>query len=233
MEYSWSNPSWKRMEAKSKQEYYHSKLAIDIYNFHHGGSNGVRNNHTNGNFTPKRHNGVEIKLFSLVFIENRYQFYFLNSLGTLTEKKQFIEFNSNSCAIPRVDECHHNIANYVSYVLGIEEKRRNMEKELDNFLKDLSISLFLNLSLMCYEVSLVELEFFFESYLSHVSVYGDLCAISFGGDLFLVVSYTSTCLSSHAFLENSLLHSGFMFDPSCHDFGVMNNASIESIAIDF
>ncbi|KAI5675997.1 hypothetical protein M9H77_06947 [Catharanthus roseus] len=109
----------------------------------------------------------EIKLFSLVLMENGYQFYFLNSLGTLIEKKQFIEFNSNSCAIPRVDEGHLNIANYISYVLGIEEKGRNVEKELDNFLKDLPISLSLNPSLICYEVSLVGLEFFLESYLSH------------------------------------------------------------------
>ncbi|KAI5675842.1 hypothetical protein M9H77_06792 [Catharanthus roseus] len=31
-----------------------------------------------------------------------------------------------------VDECHFNIANYVSYVLGIEDKGWNMEKELSN-----------------------------------------------------------------------------------------------------
>ncbi|KAI5680975.1 hypothetical protein M9H77_02202 [Catharanthus roseus] len=51
----------------------------------------------------------EIKLFSLVFMENGYQFYFLNSLGTLLEKKQFIEFNYISCAIPRVDKYHYNL----------------------------------------------------------------------------------------------------------------------------
>ncbi|KAI5681288.1 hypothetical protein M9H77_02515 [Catharanthus roseus] len=47
---------------------------------------------------------------------------FSASLGTLLEKKQFIELNSISCAIPRVDEYYFNIANYVSYVLGIEDK---------------------------------------------------------------------------------------------------------------
>ncbi|KAI5668307.1 hypothetical protein M9H77_18160 [Catharanthus roseus] len=141
-------------------------------------------------------------LFSLVFMKNGYQFYFLNSLGTLLEKKHFIEFNSISCAIPRVDECHFNTSNYVFYVPGIEDKGRNMEKELSNFLKDLPISLSLYPSLTCYEVSLVELELFLESYLSHVSIYGDFCAISFGGGLFLVISYPSTCLSSHVFLED-------------------------------
>ncbi|KAI5681843.1 hypothetical protein M9H77_03071 [Catharanthus roseus] len=36
----------------------------------------------------------------------------------------------------KVDECHFNIANYVSYVLRIEDKARNMERELGKFLKD-------------------------------------------------------------------------------------------------
>ncbi|KAI5667895.1 hypothetical protein M9H77_17748 [Catharanthus roseus] len=51
------------MEAKSKQENYQSKLARDMNNFHHGGGNGVNayggNNHGNGSFTSKRHNGVD------------------------------------------------------------------------------------------------------------------------------------------------------------------------------
>ncbi|KAI5658034.1 hypothetical protein M9H77_26827 [Catharanthus roseus] len=58
MEYNWSNPSWKWMEAKSKQEDYQSKLARDMHNFHHGGGNECNayggNYHGNGNFTPKK-----------------------------------------------------------------------------------------------------------------------------------------------------------------------------------
>ncbi|KAI5681990.1 hypothetical protein M9H77_03218 [Catharanthus roseus] len=100
----------------------------------------------------------DIKLFSLVFMENGYQFYFLKSLGTLLEKKYLIEFNSNSCAIPRVDECHFNIV------------IMNMEKELGNFLKDLPIGLSLIPSLMCYEISFMQLKLFLESYFSHVSI---------------------------------------------------------------
>ncbi|KAI5677016.1 hypothetical protein M9H77_07966 [Catharanthus roseus] len=57
MAYNWSNPSWKRMEEKSKD--HQSKLARDMHNFHHGGDNGFNdyggNNHGNGNFTPRRH----------------------------------------------------------------------------------------------------------------------------------------------------------------------------------
>ncbi|KAI5653966.1 hypothetical protein M9H77_31153 [Catharanthus roseus] len=49
----------------------------------------------------------------------------------------------------------------------IEDKGRNMEKELGNFLEDLPISRSLNPSLMWHEISFVELELFLESYLSH------------------------------------------------------------------
>ncbi|KAI5673855.1 hypothetical protein M9H77_14219 [Catharanthus roseus] len=185
------------MEIKSKQEDHQSKFARDMRNFYLGGGNGSnvydRNNHENGDFTPKRHNGVnfeysskeedrklayksvktinifssnyylsfeiyfkEIKLFSLVFMENGYQFYFLNSLGTLIEKKQFVEINSNCCAILRLDEYQFNIPNFVSCVLEIEDKERNMEKELGAILEELSISCSLIPSLMCYEELLLK-----------------------------------------------------------------------------
>ncbi|KAI5667199.1 hypothetical protein M9H77_17052 [Catharanthus roseus] len=72
-------------------------------------------------------------------------------------------------------------------------------RELGTILEELPISLSLIMSLMYYEVSLVEIKLFLESYLSH----------------------------------DSLLHSGSMFDPSCHDFRFRNNASIESIVVDF
>ncbi|KAI5650223.1 hypothetical protein M9H77_36228 [Catharanthus roseus] len=93
-----------------------------------------------------------------------------------------------------------------NYRKGIEDKGRNMEKELGAILEELPINLSLNPSLMCYE-----------SYLSHVSIIGDICAISVGDGLFLVIPH------------DSLSHSGSMFDPFSYDFGVMNNASIESI----
>ncbi|KAI5676543.1 hypothetical protein M9H77_07493 [Catharanthus roseus] len=53
----------------------------------------------------------------------------------------------------------------------------------------------------------------------HVSIYGDFCAISFGGDVFLVVPYVSKCLSSHVSLEDPLMSSGIKFDHSCYGFG--------------
>ncbi|KAI5649625.1 hypothetical protein M9H77_35630 [Catharanthus roseus] len=99
---------------------------------------------------------LKIHLFSLVFMENGYQFYFLNSIGTLPEKKHFIEFNSISCAIPKVDEYHFNIANYASCVLGAEDKGRNLERELGAILEELPISLSLKPSLMCYEEILLK-----------------------------------------------------------------------------
>ncbi|KAI5662713.1 hypothetical protein M9H77_22036 [Catharanthus roseus] len=86
----------------------------------------------------------EIKFFSLVFVEHGDHFTFLNSLRTYLERSYFIEFNANSCAIPRVDDHDFKIANCVSYVLGVED-RRSMEKEIGPILEDLSISLSLNL----------------------------------------------------------------------------------------
>ncbi|KAI5682745.1 hypothetical protein M9H77_03973 [Catharanthus roseus] len=68
----------------------------------------------------------EIKLFSLVFMENEYQFYFLNSRGTLLEKKQFIR---------------------------VEDQGRSMEEDLGTILEDLSISLSLNPSFSFHEAS--------------------------------------------------------------------------------
>ncbi|KAI5677510.1 hypothetical protein M9H77_08460 [Catharanthus roseus] len=109
--------------------------------------------------------------------------------------------------------------------VGVEDNEKNLEKELGNYLKDLAINLSLSPSLICSEVSLVELELFLESCLFHVSIYGDLCAIYFCDGLFLVVPCVSKCLSSHTSFEESLLNSGAKFDPSCNDFGLLNNAS--------
>lgn len=119
--------------------------------------------------------------FSLIFIEHGDHFTFLNSLVTYFERRYFIEFNSISCAIPRVDDYDFSIANCVSCVLGVED-RRSMEKDLGRILEDLSISLFLSSSL-CYEVSLEELKSLLDSYTFQVSLIGDMCIIAFGGNL--------------------------------------------------
>ncbi|KAI5649396.1 hypothetical protein M9H77_35401 [Catharanthus roseus] len=71
---------------------------------------------------------------------------------------------------------------------------------------------------MCYEVSFVKLKLFLESYLSYVSIIGDVCAISFGDGLFLVVPYMTKCLSSNTSLEDPLISSGVKFYPSCFGF---------------
>ncbi|KAI5676045.1 hypothetical protein M9H77_06995 [Catharanthus roseus] len=89
MECNWSNPSWKMIEVKSKQEDYHSKLARDMYNFYHGSGNGVnaygRKNYGNGNFTLIRHAGVGnlsshakslgILLMMIMGVMTRYDYY--------------------------------------------------------------------------------------------------------------------------------------------------------------
>ncbi|KAI5657878.1 hypothetical protein M9H77_26671 [Catharanthus roseus] len=115
----------------------------------------------------------EIKLFSLIFIEHGDHFPFFYSLGTYPERRYFIESDSISCANPRVHDCDFNIANFVSCVLGIED-RRSMEKEIDPILEDISISLSLNLSSLCYEVSLEELKSLLDSYNFQASLIGDI-----------------------------------------------------------
>ncbi|KAI5653978.1 hypothetical protein M9H77_31165 [Catharanthus roseus] len=84
-------------------------------------------------FANQNNSSFEIKLFSIVFIKNGDHFTFLNSLGTFLERRYFIEFNSISRAIPRVNDYDLNIANRVSCVLGVED-RRSIEKELGLFL---------------------------------------------------------------------------------------------------
>ncbi|KAI5681785.1 hypothetical protein M9H77_03013 [Catharanthus roseus] len=112
-----------------------------------------------------------------------------------------------------------------------KEQGEFVGKELSLCHEDSLISPFLNPSFLSHKVYYVKLRLFLASYISHLSIIGDACSISFAGGLFLVVPYASTCLSSHAFLEELLLNSGSMFDPSCHDFGFMNNASIDSIVV--
>ncbi|KAI5667707.1 hypothetical protein M9H77_17560 [Catharanthus roseus] len=92
----------------------------------------------------------EIKLFSVVFIEHGDLFTFHNPLGAYLERRYFVEFDSISCAIPRVDDYDFNIVNCVNCVLGLED-RRSMEEELGPILEESSISLSPNPSSLCYE----------------------------------------------------------------------------------
>ncbi|KAI5677010.1 hypothetical protein M9H77_07960 [Catharanthus roseus] len=70
-------------------------------------------------------------------------------------------------------------------------------------------------------------------YISHVSISRDVCVISFGGGLFLVVPCTSKCLSSHASLEDLLKCSGDKFHHSCNTLGMLDSASfVESKVVE-
>ncbi|KAI5658013.1 hypothetical protein M9H77_26806 [Catharanthus roseus] len=140
-------------------------------------------------------------------------FTFPYSLGTYLERRYFIEFNSISCAIPRIDDYDFNIANCVSCVLGVED-RRSMEKELDPIFEDLSVSLSLNPSSLGYEISLEELKSLLDSHTFQVSLMGDMCIIAFEGNLFLLVMSMTNYLSSHFSLKDPLMSSSVMFDPS-------------------
>ncbi|KAI5666844.1 hypothetical protein M9H77_16697 [Catharanthus roseus] len=112
-----------------------------------------------------------------------------------------------------------------NHTMGLEDQEESVGKELILCNKNSSIIPFLKASLLSHEVSYVDLKLFLECYISHVRIIGDACAISFGSGLFLVVPCTSECLYSHASFQDSLLNNGAKFDPSCNDFGLLNNAS--------
>ncbi|KAI5667602.1 hypothetical protein M9H77_17455 [Catharanthus roseus] len=59
----------------------------------------------------------KLSCFHLFLWKMDIHFSFSNLLETLLGKEHFIEFKSISCAIPRVNECHFNIANYSSFVI--------------------------------------------------------------------------------------------------------------------
>ncbi|KAI5678431.1 hypothetical protein M9H77_09381 [Catharanthus roseus] len=100
-----------------------------------------------------------------------------------------------------------------------------MEKELGPILKDLSISLSLNPSSLCYEVSLEELKSLLDSYTFQVSLIGDMYIIAFEGNLFLLVPSMKIFLYSYFSLEDPLMSSSVMFDPSCYGFGNLDDTS--------
>ncbi|KAI5676826.1 hypothetical protein M9H77_07776 [Catharanthus roseus] len=87
----------------------------------------------------------------------------------------------------------------------LKTKEGSWRKSFGTILKDLPISLSLNHSLMCY---------------------GDFCAISFGCGLFLFAIYVSKCLSSHTSLEDPLMGSGDIFDPSYCGFSVLDDTAL-------
>ncbi|KAI5657996.1 hypothetical protein M9H77_26789 [Catharanthus roseus] len=149
----------------------------------------------------------EIKLLSLVFIEHGDHFTFFKSLGTYLERRYFIESKSISCASPRVDDCDFNIANFVSCVLGVD------------------------LSSLCYEVSLKELKSLLDSYNWQVSLIDDMCIIAFEGNLFILGPSMTNCLSSHFSLEDLLMSSSIVLDPSCYGFGNIGDTSLVELNI--
>ncbi|KAI5653001.1 hypothetical protein M9H77_30188 [Catharanthus roseus] len=127
--------------------------------------------------------------------------------------------------IPRVDEYYDNVANYAYCILGIENEGWSMDEELGTVLEDSSISLSLNPSLSFHEVSFVELKSLWVSYTLHVGILSDICVICFDGNVFLLIPCMNKCLSSHTSLEDSLMHSGAKFIPSCYSFGMLDDTS--------
>ncbi|KAI5654566.1 hypothetical protein M9H77_31753 [Catharanthus roseus] len=106
----------------------------------------------------------------------------------------------------RVEENDFNVANCDSFVLRVEDIR-SMEKELGPTLADISISLSLNLSSLCYEVSIEELKSLLDSY----------------NFQFLRIDHMLKFSSSCAFLEKQLTVSIARIKPSCRDLELLHD----------
>ncbi|KAI5681695.1 hypothetical protein M9H77_02923 [Catharanthus roseus] len=115
-------------------------------------------------------------------------------------------------------------------IVGVEG-RRGIEKKLGPILEDLSISLSLNPSSLCYEVSLEELKSLLDSYNLQMSLIGDMFIIAFEGNLSLLGLSMTNLLSSHFSLEDPLMSSSTTFDPSCYGFGKLNATSLVELNI--
>ncbi|KAI5663338.1 hypothetical protein M9H77_22661 [Catharanthus roseus] len=116
MEYNWSNPSWKRIKVKSKQEDYPSKLTRD---FHRGSGNRFNayggNNRGNGYFTSRRHVGVGN--FSSYDKSSGYTSYdYYGGHGRVNAKYEYYERSPYDC----YEEYHHSYAFTAQDVIDIK-----------------------------------------------------------------------------------------------------------------
>ncbi|KAI5664105.1 hypothetical protein M9H77_23428 [Catharanthus roseus] len=109
------------------------------FSFHHDGGNRTNaycgNNHGNGNFTPKRNNGVgNFSSYAKSYGNNSY-----DDCGGYDRDNAKYDYYEHSPYDfqEKVDEYHFNIVNYASCVLGVEHKGRSMEKELGAILEEL------------------------------------------------------------------------------------------------
>ncbi|KAI5663363.1 hypothetical protein M9H77_22686 [Catharanthus roseus] len=209
-----------------------------MHSFHHGSGNGFNdyggNNHENGNFSSKRHHGVgKFSSYAKSYRHTSYDDY-----RGYSRDNEFSKVNELPQAQEVVEE---SVALRVKEEISNEEhcdimRDKNLEKESIEIQEEKRVEnkeRLVERSCIFDSISIFSKESEFFEFKRERNIYGDLCAISFGDGLFLIVFYSSTCLSSHAFLEDSLFHSGSMFDLSCHDSRVMNNASIESVVVGF
>ncbi|KAI5664412.1 hypothetical protein M9H77_23735 [Catharanthus roseus] len=96
-----------------------------------------------------------------------------------------------------------------SFVLGIEDQGKSFEKDLSIIPGDITIIFSLNIFSLCHEVSLGELGMLLVSYTSHVSIFGEFCAISLDENLFPLVPCMLKCLTPCVSLENQLVPNVF------------------------
>ncbi|KAI5663415.1 hypothetical protein M9H77_22738 [Catharanthus roseus] len=152
------------MEGKSKQEDHQSKSAREIYNFHHGGDNGVNAyggiNYGNGNFTPRdilelTSNEDSCDIMNEKIIEKKESIK-IKEKERVENKERLVErlciFDSISILSKEGEPSECSKEKESELEKGVEDKGRSMEKELGTILEELPISLSLYLSLMDFEV---------------------------------------------------------------------------------
>ncbi|KAI5677804.1 hypothetical protein M9H77_08754 [Catharanthus roseus] len=304
--YNWSNQSWKRIEAKSKQEDHQSKCAKDMHNFHHGGGNGVNaygaGNHGHGNFISKRHNGVSnFSSNAKSYGRTSYDHYGdveeeafkeepccimsgksieIKEKERMEEKERLMERSCKFDSISIISKGSEHFEYSKEKESELEkseivkenewfiekqesEKEEQRDKEIVIFEKSEEVNFYANktnsffasefLCVQNFEDSSKDeggklaykftktINFFSSnSYLSfeiYFNIYGDICAISFCDDLFLVIPYVSKRLSSHISFEDSLMHRSAKFDPLVmvlvdYDFKLLMSFDMLSLSID-
>ncbi|KAI5671351.1 hypothetical protein M9H77_11715 [Catharanthus roseus] len=226
------------MEANSKQEDYQCKLARDMHNFYHDVGNdsmpmvGITMEMETTllkdimDLPPQRVSNVEIMKPSMI-----------EEFSTVNKLPQAQEVVEESIVIHVVEEtsnedpcdCMNEKSIGKEECNEFKEKERGEEKEI---LVERSCT-FDSISSLSKESELLECSKEKESELEkRIEDKGRDNEKELGANLEQLPIRLSINPSLICY-EDSLLHSGSVFDPSCYDLGVMNNASIESRVVGF
>ncbi|KAI5666535.1 hypothetical protein M9H77_16388 [Catharanthus roseus] len=108
-------------------------------------------------------------------------------------------------------------SNEASFVLGIEDQKKDGGKGVLLSQANSSINFLTNSSPSYLEFYFKELKLFLNAYAFHEIIIGALCTISRSFDLYLINVHLSNCLSLHDSLQNQLLNRDAKLKQSCVD----------------